>query len=69
MREIEAGLRLELQRGAASRAAAEEALHELRQRATAEQIMVRVREGELETVAREYKALKGAADALQGSFA
>jgi hypothetical protein len=59
MKDIENGLKLEIKREQASRIAIEEQLQEMRQRAMADQIMVRLRENEIETIHRELKLLKG----------
>jgi hypothetical protein len=64
MRETEKSLRMEIERGAKDRLALEEQLQESRQRSVADQIMVRLRENEVETFTREFKTLKGAFETM-----
>jgi chromosome segregation ATPase len=68
MRDHENGLRLEGQRLVQQRLAVEEQMQELRQRANADQIMLRLREGEAENLHRENKAVKGSMETLQHSL-
>ena len=51
------------------RVALEEQLQEARQKAVGDQVMVRLREGELETVNREGKTLRGVLENMQLNMA
>ena len=51
------------------RVALEEQLQEARQKAVGDQVMVRLREGELETVNREGKTLRGLLENMQLNMA
>ena len=65
LREVENALKLELSRAMTSRMAVEESLQEARQRQSADQILLKVRETEIETLAREVKLVKGQIEAMQ----
>lgn len=69
MKEIENGLKLEIKREVASKMAIEEQMQEMRQRGMADQIMVRLRENEIETINRELKLVKGSFETQQLSLA
>lgn len=69
LREVEKSLKSDLERGRKERVALEEQMHEARQRAVADQIMVRVREGEVEAMTREAKTLRGVIENMQTNMA
>ena len=69
MREVEKSLRMEVERAGKERMALEEQLQEARQRAIADQIVIRLRENEVENGARENKTLRGAVEIMQVNMA
>jgi predicted nucleic acid-binding Zn-ribbon protein len=65
MRETEKSLQMEIDRGNKDRVALEEQIQEARQRSVGDQILIRLRENEIETLSRELKTIKGAFEGIQ----
>jgi predicted nucleic acid-binding Zn-ribbon protein len=65
MRETEKSLQMEIDRGNKDRVALEEQMQDARQRAVGDQILIRLRENEIETLSREFKTIKGAFEGIQ----